>query len=74
MIVVIDVVAGAEHGLEILAGRAVHVVQEARLLRRAMPAGLHHHLAAVGEHKAGNVERIAEGMFGNAAAADHAAA
>ena len=55
---------------------ALHVAQEALLLRRAAPAVLDRDAAAVGQHEGGDVERIAEGMLGNARAglAVHAAA
>ena len=74
VVVVIDVVAGRQHRRECLAGVKLHVVQEALLFRRAVPAVLDRDLAAVGEREAGDVERVAEGVLRHARAADHVAA
>ena len=76
VVVVIDVRAGREHGREVLAGRRLHVAQEALLLRSAAPAVLDRDLAAVGERERCDVERIAERVLGDfrSALAVHAAA
>ena len=65
VIVVIDIGAGRQHGGELIAGCRLHVVQEALLLRRAVPAILHLDHVAVGEIEFGDVERIAESVLGN---------
>src|SRR5262245_29983000 len=76
VIVVMDVRARREHGGELIAGGGLHVAQEALLLRQAAPAVLHRDPASVGEREGGDVERIAEGVLGDARAriAVHAAA
>ena len=76
VIVVIDIGAGRQHGRKLIAGRRLHVVQKALLLRRAAPAILHLDRVAVGQVELGDVERIAEGVFGymRARIAVHAAA
>ena len=76
VIVVIDVGARRQHGVELLAGRALHVAQKALLFRHALPAVLHRDAPAVGEREGGDVERVAEGVLGNMRAriAVHAAA
>ncbi len=68
VVVVEGVRAGREHGREVLAGRALHVAQETLLLRRAAPAVLHGHLAAVGKRERRDIERIAERMLRDARA------
>ena len=76
-VVVVEAVgARRQHGGELLAGRALDVAQESLLFRRAAPAVLHGDPAPVGQREGSDVERIAEGMFGNSRAglAVHAAA
>src|SRR5579871_6357380 len=65
VIVVIDVGARRQHGVELLAGRALHVAQKSLLLGQAMPAVFHCDAAAVGEREGSDVERISERMLGN---------
>ena len=65
MIVVIDVGARRQHGGEFVASGELHVVQKGLLFRRAVPAILHADLAAVGEHEAGDIERVAESVLGD---------
>src|SRR5215472_14994226 len=66
MVVVIDVRAGRQHRAELIAGRGLHVAQKTLLLRQAAPAVLHRDLASVGERERRDVERVAEGVLGNA--------
>src|ERR1700745_2038503 len=75
MIVMIDVRTWRQHGGELIAGRALHVAQKSLLLRQTVPAILDADLASVSKRERGDVERIAEGMLGNARArvAVHAA-
>src|SRR5262249_43733490 len=61
----IGVGAGREHGREAITGRALHVMQEALLLRRAIPATLDRDHAPVGKREGGDVEGIAEGVLGD---------
>ena len=68
MVVVEAVGARRQHGVELVAGRALHVAQEALLFRRAAPAILHGDPAPIGERERSDIERIAEGMFGDARA------
>src|SRR5262249_40633601 len=64
--VVLDVRAGRQHRAELIAGRGLHVAQKALLLRQPAPAVLHRDLASVSERKRRDVERVAEGVLGNA--------
>src|SRR5262249_39390897 len=66
MVVVIDVRAGRQHRAELIAGRGLHVAQKTLLLRQAAPAVLHRDLASVGKGERRDVERVAEGVLGNA--------
>src|SRR5262245_17150658 len=66
MVVVIDVRAGRQHRAELIAGRGLHVARKTLLLRQAAPAVLHRDLASVGERERRDVERVAEGVLGNA--------
>ena len=76
VVVVRGVVAGRQHGREIVAGSEMHVVQKALLFGRAVPTFLHRNPASVGERERRDVDRISESVFGNsrAAGADHSAA
>ena len=76
VVVVETVRARRQHGGEALAGGALHVAQESLLFRCAAPAILDRDASAVGERERGDVERVAEGMLGDARAriAVHAAA
>src|SRR3974390_3480071 len=65
VIVVIGVGAWRQYGGEGVTGCALHVVEEALLVRGAVPAVLHGDLAAVGEREGGDVERVAEGVLGD---------
>src|SRR5215468_11103141 len=66
VVVVIDVRAGRQHRAELIAGRGLHVAQKALLLRQPVPAVLYRDLASVGERERRDVERVAEGVLGNA--------
>src|SRR5262249_30742257 len=76
VVIVVGVGAWRQYRGELIARRALHVAQEGLLLRQTMPAALDGDLAAVGQRKGGNVERIAERVLRNARAriAVHAAA
>ncbi len=76
MIVVIDVGARRQHGGELPAGGRLHVAQKALLFRHALPAVLHRNAPSVGERESGDIQRVAEGVFGNmrVGVAVHAAA
>ena len=75
MIVVSGVVAGREHGRKVIAGRKMDVAQEALLFRRPMPSVLYGNPTAVRQGESGDVERVAECVFGNTgtSGANHAA-
>ena len=65
MIVVVDVGARPEHGREMLAGAGMDLVQERRLLAAGLLPILDDADAApVRKFEAGDVDRIAEGVFG----------
>ena len=65
VIVVERVRSRREHGREMLAGAGLHVAQERlRLLVAARPVAHDRDRAAVRQNEAADVERIAEGMFG----------
>src|SRR5262245_33369171 len=66
MVVVMDVRAGCQHCAELTAGRGLHVAQETLFLRQAAPAVLHRDPTPVGEGECRDVERVAEGVLGNA--------
>ena len=60
--------AGAEHGLEALAGGREHFAQETPRVDIAEPVALHRDRAPVGEREGGDVDGVAEGVFGEALA------
>src|SRR5262249_7267558 len=73
--VVRDVRTRRQHRGEFTASGGLYVAQKPLLFRQAMPAVLHRDLASVGEREGGDVERVAEGVLGDAGAriAVHAA-
>src|SRR5262245_27366764 len=75
-IVMSRVVAGRQHGREVIAGRKMNVAQKALLFRSAMPPLLHGYPATIREREGRYVQSVAKRMFGNARAtgADHASA
>src|SRR5262249_16317694 len=75
VVVVIDVRTRRRHRGEFTASGGLYVAQKPLLFRQAMPAVLHRDLASVGEREGGDVERVAEGVLGDAGAriAVHAA-
>src|SRR5262249_17012611 len=75
VVVVIDVRTRRQHPGEFTPSGRLYVAQKPRLFRQAMPAVLHRDLASVGEREGGDVERVAEGVLGDAGAriAVHAA-
>src|SRR5215468_4004255 len=75
MIVMIDVRTWRQHRGELIAGRRLHVAQKPLLLGQTVPSILDSDLASVSKRERSDVERIAEGMLGNARAriAVHAA-
>ena len=76
VIVVIDVRSRRKHRRELIAGRALHVAQEALLFRQTVPAILHGDRAPIGQCESRDVQRVAEGMLGDTGigVAIHAAA
>ena len=66
VVVVIDVRTRRQHRAELIAGRGLHVAQKALLLRQPAPAVLDRDFASVGERERRDVERVAEGVLGNA--------
>ena len=76
VIVVIDVGARRQHGVELLTGGGLDVAQKSLLFGHALPAVLHRDDAPVRQRKGRDIQRIAEGVLGNMRAriAVHAAA
>ena len=71
MVVVEHVRARSEHGVEILAGARVRLMQEGALLAvRLLPVVHEIDLAPVGEREARDVDRVAEGVLGKLRAGD----
>ena len=69
MIVVEHVGARAEHGREVPAGPRMDLMQERRLLRAGVsPVAHEFDLAPVGQRESGDVDGVAEGVFGEALA------
>src|SRR5665213_2181974 len=60
------VVVGAENGMEIAAGADAHVVQELRLVVRAMPVFLYGHASAVTQHETRDIDGVGCGMLAQA--------
>src|SRR5215831_6491562 len=74
MIVVSGVVTGRQNGREMIAGGKMDVAQEPLLFRGPVPPVLYGNPTSVRERESGDIERIAECVFGNARTpgADHA--
>ena len=71
VIVVEHVCARSEHGVEILAGARVRLMQEGALLAVCLLPVVHEiDLSPVGEREACDVDRVAEGVFGKLRAGD----
>src|SRR5215475_13542963 len=65
VIVVIDVRARRQDGIELAARAGLHVAQKTLLFRQAMPAILYGDAAPVREREGCDIERIAERMLRN---------
>src|SRR5690349_1427706 len=74
MVAVVVIVTGAEHGVEVLAAVATHIVQEAALAEREEARLLHVDILAVVQLDAHDIKRVALAMLGQRAAAGDLAA
>src|SRR5579864_9072137 len=65
VVIMIGVGAGREHGGKLPAGGRLDVAQKSLLFRQSSPALPHRDLASIGKRERRDVERVAEGVFGN---------